>query len=223
MRVLINKEKYSDQVFDILKSKIINNVIKPGSKLKIEEIEREYGISKTPLKEALNKLEYEGYVTVKSRSGTYVSIPTKEEVKQIYELRQAIEWQAIQLSIGNIPIKDLLKLKEDIIVAEQKIEKEEYDLFFDTDVRLHKMIVDYSGNKYILKVKEMIDDHIHWFRILGAINKTRPYKSSARHQEIVEALIKEDRENAALLIKLHTEEVKIAVIHDITFDIKEEN
>lgn len=215
---MIIKESYSIQIYDILKDQIINNLRPPGSKIKIEEIEKEYEISKTPLKEALNKLKYEGYVTVKPRSGTYVAEPSTEEIIQVYDLRQAIEWKAIQLAVPNIPTAELLKLKKDVLYAEEKIQEGEYSYFFDTDIRLHKMIIDYANNKYIENVKDTIDGHIQWFRILGATKKSRPHKSSVRHQEIIEAILERDIEKSAELIKIHLEEVQVAVAEDVIFE-----
>lgn len=213
---MIIRASYSDQVYALLKEKIINNEFSPGSKIKLEEVEKKFGVSKTPLKEAINKLEYEGFVTVKPRSGTYVSRPSRNEILQIYDLRQAIEWKAIQLSAHHIPKKELLSLREEINFAAKKINEGDYSFFFKTDIKIHKMIVDYSENGYIQKVKDMIDGHIHWFRVLGATDVSRPTKSNNRHLEIIEALFERDIEKCAELISIHIEEVKTAVVEDLT-------
>jgi GntR family transcriptional regulator, rspAB operon transcriptional repressor len=215
---MINKQTISDQIYEIIKKQIIENEISPGSKINVEEVQNKYKISKTPLKDALNKLEYEGLVTVKTRSGTYVSTPTKDEIVQVYDLRLAIEWMAIQLSTPHIPEEKLLDLKKRVIEAEKQIFEGNYHPFFDTDVEIHKIIFDYSGNKYIQRVKDMIDTHIHWFRILGATGKQRPYKSSIRHREILDAMLDRDVNLAAELLKTHIKEVKEAVVEDITAD-----
>ncbi|MBD1381996.1 GntR family transcriptional regulator [Metabacillus arenae] len=215
---MINKEKFSEQIYRILKEQIINNEIPPGSKINVEEVQNQYQISKTPLKEALNKLQFEGLVTVKPRSGTYVSKPSKEEIIQVYDLRQAIEWKAIQLAIPHIPEKNIIDLKNKVISAEKQIFEGNYQPFFATDIEIHKIIFDYSKNRYIQRVKDTIDSHIHWFRILGATGQQRPYKSSIRHREILDAMHNYDISLAADLIKTHIEEVKVAVIEDITSD-----
>jgi len=219
---MINKQSYSEQIYEIIKEQIIQNEIRPGSRISVDEIQKKYKISKTPLKEALSRLEFEGLVTVKPRSGTYVSTPTKDEMAQIYDLRLAIEWMAVQLSTPNIPEKKLVDLKNRVIEAEKQIFENNYQPFFQTDIEIHKIIFEYANNKYIQKVKDMIDTHIHWFRILGATEQHRPYKSSVRHLEILNAMLKRDVNLAAELMKTHIEEVKEAVIEDITADYPEQ-
>ncbi|MFZ4451784.1 GntR family transcriptional regulator [Salibacterium aidingense] len=205
----------TDQVFDILKNKIINVEIAPGEKIDFEKLQNDLGISKTPLKEALQKLEFEGFVYIKPRSGSYVLKPNKNKLIQIYDLREAVEWKAIQLAINNISKDELNNLQKAVHEADMEIEEGRFDQFFETDVELHKLICNQSANEYIIRTKEMIDSHVHWYRILGATSKSRAYKSSKRHKEILDAVIAQDTQLASELMSIHIQEVKEATLEDI--------
>lgn len=212
---MINTKTISEQLYETLRSQIINNKITPGSKIDFDTLLKDYNISKTPVKTALAKLEYDGLVTIKPRSGTYVSIPSIKQIIDTYELREAIEWKAIQLAIPNIPKEEILKLKEKIDEAEDNIFKNEFKLFFESDVDLHELICNYSNNDQLIKVKNMIDYQTHWFRVLGATGQNRAYKSSIRHKEILNTMLNKNIKKSADILSLHIDEVKEAVIEDI--------
>lgn len=205
----------TDQVFDILRDRIINLELKPGGKVNFDELQKELGISKTPLKQALQRLEYEEFVVIRPRYGTYISTPSKENLSQLYELREAIEAKAVQLGAGNIPRQKILDLQKEVLQADLEIEQGDFSLFLKTDVKMHNIFNDYSDNSYIKKVKEMIDSHVHWYRVLGATSKGRAYKSSERHKELLEAVLDNNIQKASEVMANHIQEVKEATLEDI--------
>ena len=212
---MINTKTISEQLYETLRDKIINNEISPGTKIDFDSLLKNYNVSKTPIKTALTKLEFEGLVTIKHRSGSYVSIPSVKQIIDTYELRQAIEWKAVQLAIPNIQNEEIIQLKKKVEKAEENIMKDDYTLFFTSDVDLHEVICNYSYNDQLIKVKKMIDHQMHWFRVLGATGQHRAMKSSKRHKEILDAMLNRDSDTAASVLSLHIDEVKEAVIADI--------
>lgn len=81
----------SDQIYETLKQKIINNELVPGEKLDVDRLAEVLGVSRTPVINALNELSHKGYVTIRPRSGSFVRELTKEEVEAIFEFREALE------------------------------------------------------------------------------------------------------------------------------------
>src|SRR5699024_10837044 len=143
---LIYTKTITEQLYSLLKNKIINNEIYPGQRIDFEQLVKDYNVSKTPLKSALEKLEFEGFITIKARSGTYVSVPTLKQIIETYDVRQALEWQAINLSFNKIPQVEIENLAKEINEADKELEHNNYKLFFKSDIKFHELLYKYSDN-----------------------------------------------------------------------------
>ncbi|MEW9672633.1 GntR family transcriptional regulator [Ammoniphilus sp. 3BR4] len=207
-------EKLSDQVYVIIRDRIINNLLKPGTRLNFIELQEELKISKTPLREALNRLNMEGLVDVKPRSGSYITVPTKQDIIEIYDLRQAIEMKAVQLAIEHLPESALFDLQKEILHAEDMIKQGEYEYFMKSDTNFHGTILKYCGNVRIQNVMSTIESHIRWFGVITATTEERMYHSSRRHKQILEALFDKNGKLARDLLEIHIEEVKLDMLDD---------
>ena len=207
-------EKLSEQVYVIIRDRIINNKLKPGTRLNFVELQEELKISKTPLREALNRLSIEGLVEIKPRSGTYIAVPNKKDIIDMYDLRKAIEWQAIQLAVNNLPEWELINLQKEIVFAEEMIGKGQYHYFSQSDTNFHGTIFKYCNNVRIQQVMKTIDSHMRWFRFITASREDRMYNSSRRHKQILESLFDKNKKMARDIIEIHIEEVKSDMLDD---------
>lgn len=211
---LLHTEKLSDQVYTIIRDRILNNQLKPGTRINFNEILDELKISKTPLREALNKLQMEGFVDVKPRSGTYVSIPSKEDIIEMYDLRKAIEWQAVQLAIDHFPESELLALQKELIFTDKMIEMKNYNYFTQMDTTFHRSIMKYCKNTQIQNVMTTIDSHMKWFRITSATQLDRMLIANRRHRQILESMLEKNKHLTRDLMEIHIEEVKQDILED---------
>jgi DNA-binding GntR family transcriptional regulator len=211
---LLQTEKLSDQVYRLVRDRITSGELRPGARLGLDHLVTELGVSKTPLREALSRLERERLVVTRPRSGTYVAVPDVIDIIEICELRRGIEWQAIQLATSAIPLAELHALHLEIGRAEDLAARGDYEPFFQSDVRLHRVIVDFAGNRRLCDVRDTIDSYVQWFRILGATGVHRVHGSSLRHRQIVAALLERDPLAAAAAIAVHIDEVKDWMVED---------
>ncbi|HLO11710.1 MAG TPA: GntR family transcriptional regulator, partial [Pseudoneobacillus sp.] len=85
-KLLFDNLNLNERVYVHLREKIINNVLKPGSKIEYEQLMVELGISRTPLRDALNRLQHDKLIEIKPRSGTYVGIPTPKDIQEVYDV-----------------------------------------------------------------------------------------------------------------------------------------
>jgi len=210
----LSVEKISDQIYNIIKERIITNKLKPGCRFNFEDLQSEFKISKTPLREALNKLEIEGFIEIRPRSGTYVKIPGEKDIIDIYDLRKAIEWQTLQLAATNIPESKLLNLQRDNNIAYTLVEKGDFSYFLECDTNFHSTLLNYCDNNRIKSVADTIDGHMKWFRFYSASSIEKTSRACQRHLQIIDLLLKKSVIEAADLLVLHIDEVKNDVIRE---------
>jgi len=105
-----NHLSLKDRVYQNIKFQIINNNLKPGIRLLEEEIAKAMNISRAPIREAFNRLEKEGFVTIIPRKGAAVSNITTQMIEDIFEIRENLESLAINNSLGKISMENLEKI-----------------------------------------------------------------------------------------------------------------
>lgn len=203
-----------ERVYLYLRDKIMQNQLTPGSRISYERLQEELGVSKTPLRDAINRLQQEGLVEVKPRSGTYVTIPKVQDIIEIYDVRKSLERTAVQLAIPKIPREVLQSLLNEAEEAEAEIKMGNRDRFFIADRNLHQTIIQYSGNKRLITFMETLEVQIRWFGIIIAKNFDRPLQANDMHKKILNAIYKSDIEGAQQLMEDHIEEIKLYTVAD---------
>lgn len=204
----LRAEKLSEQVYRLMRDRIVDGRLPPGTRLSLESLLTELGVSKTPLREALARLEREHLVTTKPRSGTYVALPDLDDLAEVCELRRGIEWQATQLATNAIPTEELLALREEVERAAALAATGDYALYFSSDTRLHQTIFNYCGNRRLYQAHEAIDSYVRWLRVLGTTGAHRAAGSSRRHLELIDALLRRDADAASTIMAIHIAEVQ---------------
>lgn len=109
----INIHTISEAAYEVLRERVISKEFAPGQRLNLEAIEKQLGISRTPLKEALTRLEMEGLVTIVPRTGTYVTDPVPEEIAESFDMRRVLEVYAVELAVQRASDEDYESLAHD--------------------------------------------------------------------------------------------------------------
>lgn len=149
----------SEIAYDYLRQKILNREIKAGSRVRYGPIGKEIGMSATPIREAIGRLATEGLVELVPQSGAIIRIPTREDVIEVYELREAIEPFAAAKATQLMGRKQLKSLKETLdemkaILAKSKKKKLKVDVnkvaFDQADMKFHATILEAANNRRML-------------------------------------------------------------------------
>ncbi|KAA9161338.1 GntR family transcriptional regulator [Amycolatopsis acidicola] len=212
--VEIVTDKLSEQIYRLLRNRIVHGRLEPGQRIDLPAMIAELGISKTPLREALARLEIDGLVSTKPRSGTFVARLTTKDIREVCDLRRGIEWAAAADAARNIPEDLLHELRAEITEAERKAEDGDYEPFFESDQRLHQTIMTYSRNERLIRVRDSVEAYVQWMRVVGATGTHRISGSTRRHLEIVDAMLARKPAATASKLAVHIEEVKIWTIED---------
>lgn len=192
-----NNLTLKDRVYKNIKSQIILGNIKPETKLREKELSEAMGISRGPIREALSKLEKDGFVESNPRKGFTVTNITSQEIKDILEEREVLEQFVIKKAYKNI---DQIKLKAlenelkeklsgmiKIVDSSKKIQENHFFL----DNKFHNFFTQGCGNKKIIETLGNLQDHIH--RLQSFVYERSFFEISTReHLEIIAVIKKKD-------------------------------
>ncbi|AJG40367.1 GntR family transcriptional regulator [Thermotoga sp. RQ7] len=197
------------KVYNLLKEMILNHELKLGEKLNVRELSEKLGISFTPVRDALLQLATEGLVKVVPRVGFFVTDVDERFIRETIETRIMMEVFCLENYFERIASsEELLKIKEEIENVESSLKR---DLFDDADERLHKLFIKASGNDLIISLYEKIWDRIDLVRHLNE----RYIVSNREHKELIESILRGDKEGAVEKLKEHLKNVEEETIRNL--------
>ena len=204
-----------DRVYQNIKFQIIIGTLKPGTRLREEELSKAMNISRAPIREAFNRLEKEGFVSIISRKGAAVSKITAQSIKDIFEIRESLESLAVKKSIGKISIEKLEKVGDGFKKFINKPTNAENCIhYLALDKKFHDLLSQNCGNKKLIELLANLQKQIHWLRNISL--KRITFAGSVReHLAIIEAL---KSNNEKLIIKAllqHLERAKESSLMEI--------
>lgn len=185
-----------DKVYATLRQKIIDCEYPPESVLTETKLMEDTGVSRTPIREAVNRLSQENLVIVIPKKGILVNGITIGDIIQVFETRDIIEPQILLRYGDRLDKKKISKFAQNCEVAASVEEKIVLDESF------HRMIYDVCANKYLREVLNMVEGHNHRNRVWRS-NETRVNSSQHEHIEIAKAILADDYSLAAKLLSQH--------------------
>jgi len=203
----------TEQVYRAVKHRILSNELEVGSRLRDEELAAQLGVSRTPVREPILRLNREGLVEVIPRSGTRVRRFTERDIDDIFDLRIALEALATRraaLLLGDAEIAQLRAMHEK---SETALKNGDTKPALEFDRQLHQTILQAAGNQRLQEVMATIDDCVTLFRNIGAGTPFhRGY--TYRHRELVRALERRAPDLAVRLMSEHIEVAKTELLRD---------
>ncbi|MDD2351929.1 MAG: GntR family transcriptional regulator, partial [Synergistaceae bacterium] len=136
----------ADHVYEGIRRGIFDKTLKSGQRLPEISIAKEYNVSRTPVREALRRLENEGLVQIVPGWGACLSSPTKQEIIDTYEVRGNLEVMAIRKASHLITPLQLCMLQEQIDTEKKAFEKKDLELYMNVNDAFHQIIAESSGN-----------------------------------------------------------------------------
>lgn len=209
----LKKESLKQKAYNEIKSKIINCEYMPNSFLNETVLMEVTNTSRTPIREALSKLEQENFVTIIPKKGIMVNDLTLNDISMIFQVRELIE-PFIILTNGFTLDKTELKSIRDMVIRD--ITKQNIKKTYDIDNRLHRFFIYSSSNKYFHQIMSHIYDQNSRMRILSAERiDRRLIETQEEHLSIIDYLFAEKYEEAANAMKIHLANSKKAAIKSL--------
>ncbi len=191
----INLDTYQplrEVVCEALRDAIRKGILEPGERLMEVQLADELGISRTPVREAIRKLEQEGYVIMMPRRGTYVSDISTSDVKEIFEIRSALESLATGLAARRIEPEELETLQNLLIEIEGYIRENNIEKIVETDIKFHGLLYQVSRNERLVNIINNLKEQLARFRTLSMSYPGRLQETLEEHSDMVEAIANGD-------------------------------
>lgn len=199
----MNKETDKEYGYRILKDNIMNLNLKPGQLLSETELSKTLNLSRTPIREILNRLKIEHLIEVKSQVGTYVSLIDKDLIKEAVFMRYTLEKEMLSQSCENISKDILIELEKNIFAQKLIADKSECDIeFHKLDLEFHQLLF-YAANKSnIWNSIQKISTHYNRMRLLSEM-KAEKNIVITQHEKYLEIIKNNKLETIDKTIKEH--------------------
>ena len=191
------------QVFDKIRSDILNGKYKRGEELVESSIGKELGISRTPVREAIRQLELEGLVQLVPNKGAFVTGISEKDVRDIYLIRARLEGLAARMAAKNITPELLDAMEETVVLSEYHAKKEHYEQVCEMDSKFHKLLYKASGSRILEHTLTDFHQYVLRVRMASIMKKRRMEKSNDEHDAILTAIREHDEEKAELVATRH--------------------
>ena len=212
------KKSLKQQAYDEIKRKIVTCEYAPNTLLNEELLREELHVSRTPIRDALSRLEQKGLITILPKKGIMVSSLSINDINMVFEVRMMYEPYALLHYGSRIPYSVLTHSYE--LLSDLDAMSEDW-AFFQADDAFHAAVVQAIGNRFLLQTYEWIQDQNLRFRVMtGQTSAPRLEDTSKAHTRILEACLKKDWSEAASAMKDHLINSKNATF-DLLFQKKD--
>lgn len=195
-------------VYDSLIELIISRVLKPGQHLVENELAEQLGVSRQPVREALQRLQTEGWVDLRPAQGAFVHEPTEDEVEQLLAVRCLLETESARLAAGNTSPTMVKQLRKVVKEGRAAATANDIETAVAANSELHGLITTMSGNAVLGELISLVDRRVRWY--YTPLAKQRGVASWKEHAEIIDAISQGDEDRAAQAMRQHTEETRAA-------------
>lgn len=196
-----------DKVYDGLKSAILSmNVYADPEETRLDErqLSEEFGVSRTPVREAITRLEQEGFVKVIPRRGAFVVRKTKAEILEMITVWAALESMAARLITERASDREIASLRKMFATFDNNRVQATIDEYSESNIEFHQAILSMSKCELLNQMVENLLAHMRWIRMRTIAEDDRASRSIIDHMNIIEALEQRDAELAERLVREHT-------------------
>jgi DNA-binding GntR family transcriptional regulator len=202
-------------VYDRLKDAIITGTLRPLERISENKVAADFGLSRTPVRQALQRLEAEGLIQVVPKRGSFVSRPTVEDILEIYQIRTPLEAVCARVAAERIEESQLALLDRLVRVEQARGPGRAADRSLRAAAQFHAVIYGCSRNQRMATLLVDLQNQVHRVRVLWPSTVARLGDTWSEHAAIVEALRARDGAAAERLMTEHLEKARLSTLHRI--------
>ncbi|MFJ4206824.1 GntR family transcriptional regulator [Streptomyces sviceus] len=200
-----------DRVYGALLELITTRALQPGQHLVESELAGHLGVSRQPVREALQRLNTEGWVDLRPAQGAFVHEPTDEEADQLLTVRTLLEAEAARLAAANAGSAGIAVLEDLCAQGESAVAADDVDAAVALNARLHAKVMELAGNAVLAELAGQVDRRVRWY--YTPIARQRGRQSWIEHRELIAAIADRDEQRATAIMRQHTEHTR-KMYHD---------
>ena len=217
----VNMNEYlplRDVVFNTLRQAILRGELKPGERLMEIQLANKLGVSRTPIREAIRKLELEGLVVMIPRKGAQVARITEKNLKDVLEVRRALDMLAVRLACSRMDDEYKKQLREACDEFARVVKNNNTKDITEADVRFHDIINKATGNDRLIQLVNNLAEQMYRYRLEYIKDAAYHNRLVAEHEEIYSAIMDGDEERAAKAVVLHIDNQEETIIKHLNLD-----
>ena len=207
-----------DVVFNTLRQAILTGELKPGERLMEVHLANRLGVSRTPIREAIRKLELEGLVTMIPRRGAEVAQITEKSMSDVLEVRRAMDALCVELACERISDEELKSLKTACDHFEKAVRSKDAKKIAQADVALHDIIVKATGNSRLIQLINNLSEQMYRYRYEYIKDSSQHVRLIEEHRIIYESIVRKDKETASKAAKEHIDNQERAIMNQLRLE-----
>ncbi|WP_432093404.1 GntR family transcriptional regulator [Streptomyces sp. bgisy100] len=202
-RLPVAKSK-AELVYDNLHTAIVGGALRPGERINMDELARNLGVSKIPIREAVKRLQSEGLVVSRVHSGVMVAEIDQKEIHGVFLAREAIEGLVGRLAVDNVSAKLLADLQRVQRSMRKQLDKGEVESLPELNADFHRILAEASGYRILVELTEQLLLTVRRYRLVSPTDEQAWWTVVDEHDAIIEALRGSDAEGVAEAVRAHT-------------------
>lgn len=193
-------------VYDALAEMIVTRELSPGEHLVEQDLATQLGVSRQPVREALHRLQTEGFVELRPAQGAFVHVPTDAEADDLLAVRCLLEAESARLAARLATPEQVERLQELQRAGEKALAKDDQEGLVSANAALHDYVVVMSGNSVLADLIASVERRVRWY--YSPIARTRGKDSWDEHAELIDAIARRNSRRAGDLMRRHTERTR---------------
>jgi DNA-binding GntR family transcriptional regulator len=195
-------------VYEALVELVVGGALRPGQHLVESELARQLGVSRQPVREALHRLEAEGWIDLRPSQGAFVHVPTDQEVDQLLDVRELLEGATARLAARAATPEAVETLRAVWQEGVTAVESGDVTRTVAANNDFHATVAEIAGNAVLAELAGIVGRRVRWH--YRQVAPERGHESWAEHAELVRAIEAGDEDRAAALARTHTERTRTA-------------
>jgi DNA-binding GntR family transcriptional regulator len=195
-------------VYDALIDLIVGGELPPGQHMVETDLARQLGVSRQPIREALHRMEAEGWVDLRPSQGAFVHVPTDSEVDDLLDVRALLEAETARLAARTATLAQVARLREICAEGQTAAAQDDLSRAVAANDAFHAEIAVVAGNAVLAELADIVGRRVQWYYRMVA--PERSHGSWAEHAELIDAIESGDAEQAQQLARKHTERTRAA-------------
>ncbi|MFI2236318.1 GntR family transcriptional regulator [Streptomyces chrestomyceticus] len=195
-----------ERVYEALLELITTRTLRPGQHLVESELAGHLGVSRQPVREALQRLNTEGWVDLRPAQGAFVHEPTEEEADQLFTVRTLLEAEAARLAAANAGSAGIAELEALCEKGEQAVRDDAVETAVATNAEFHAKVMELAGNAVLAGLAAQVGRRVRWY--YTPVARQRGKQSWAEHRELIAAITDRDEARASAAMRAHTEHTR---------------
>ncbi len=202
-----------ESVYEAILDMIITSALRPGQHLVENELAVLLGVSRQPVREALQWLKNDGWVELRPGHGAFVHSPTAEEADQLLAVRTVLETESARLAASNATEDGVARLRELCERGTAALDGEDIEAVVAANAEFHTAVTQLSGNEVLVELAAQVDRRVRWY--FTPVARHRGPQSWEEHAALIEAIVAGDGDRAARVMREHTEHTRQSYLEQV--------